>query len=148
MSHRPSQGRTRRSSRSKNEAVLQPLQPVEEKEEKEEEDVLAELFSILSQGSSHWFSINGDTSCKISLCRLLGFFSPMDYYAFLVLKGLAAYEFNSKKRKMEIAIKINKREHYLRDKRYGLAFPQNAEVTQTKMDMENYLCGKKQQDDK
>ena len=79
--------------------MIQPL---------EEEDVLAELFSILSKGSSHWFSINGDTSCEISLCRLIGFFSLVDYYAFLVSKGLAAYEFNSRKREMEIAIQIDK----------------------------------------
>ena len=78
----------------KNEAGLQPL------DEDEVEDMLAELFLIFSQGSSHWFSVNGDTSCKISRCRLIGFFSPMDYYAFLVSKGLAAYKFNLKKREM------------------------------------------------
>ena len=68
--------------------------------------------------------------------------------AFLVSKSLAAYEFNSKKREMEIAIKIDKWEHYLCNKRYGLLSPQNAEVTITRIDMENFLCGKKQQDNK
>ena len=92
---------------------------------------MAKLFSIFSKGSSHWFSINGDTSCNISLCRLLGFFSPMDYHAFLVSKGLAAYEFNLWKKEMEITIKIDKCNHYLCNKRFGLLSPQNAENTST-----------------
>lgn len=109
---------------------------------------MAELFSILAQGSSHWFSINGDTSCEISLCRLLGFLSPMDYYAFLVSKGLAAYEFNSKKREMEIEIKFGKWEQYLCNKRYGLCSPENTEVTIARFNMENLLGDKTKQNNK
>ena len=111
MSHQPSQRRSRRSS-TNNESVQQQQQV----EEEEEEDVLAELLGILSKGSSHWYSINGETSCKVSLCSLLGFFQPMDYYAYLVSKGLAAYKFNSKKREMVIEIKINKWEQFLSNK--------------------------------
>ena len=60
----------------------------------------------------------------------------MDYYAYLVSKGLAAYEFNLKKREMEIEIKIDKWEQFLSNGRYGLASPQNAELSVTKMHME------------
>ena len=69
----------------------------------------------------------------------------MDYYAFLVSKGLAAYEFNSKKREMEIEIKFGKWEQYLCNKRYGLCSPENAEVTIARFNMENLLGDKTKQ---
>ena len=106
------------------------------------------LSSLAFSPKSHRYYVYGGTSCKVSLCSLLGFFQPMDYYAYLVSKGLAAYEFNLKKRGMEIEIKIDKWEQFLSNGRYGLASPQNAELSVTKMDMENFLCGKKQQDSK
>ena len=68
----------------------------EELANKEDEDVLAELLLFLSKGSSHWVFINSGPSINICLCKMLGFFSEMDYYACLVLKNLAAYKFNKK----------------------------------------------------
>ena len=62
----------------------------------EKEDKLAEVLAKLANGESHWYTLNGDTSSDLLLCRQLGFFSRMDYYAFLYTKGLAAYRLNKK----------------------------------------------------
>ena len=56
----------------------------------EEEDALADLLGVLAQGPSQWYTLNGDTSTKVSLCRVLGFFSEADYHALLVSKNLAS----------------------------------------------------------
>ena len=44
----------------------------------EEEDALADLLGVLAQGPSQWYTLNGDTSTKASLCRVLVFFSEAD----------------------------------------------------------------------
>ena len=40
--------------------------------------------TVLAQGRSQWYTLNSDTLTKVSLCRVLGFFSETDYHAFLV----------------------------------------------------------------
>ena len=51
---------------------------------REEEDALVDLLGVLAQGQSQRYTLNGNTSTKVSLCRVLGFFSETDYHAFLV----------------------------------------------------------------
>ena len=109
---------------------------------------MAELFSILAKGGLHWYSINGDTSVEVSFCRRLGFFCSMDYYAYLVSKGLAVYQFNKTKKMMEVVIEKDKWTCFLLNKRYGLSAPHNAEFTTARIDMKNLLCGKTQRNDK
>ena len=55
-------------------------------------DLLLALLSFLSLGPSFWFLINGDAKAEYSLCRRLGFYSEIDYRAFLVGAGLAGHE--------------------------------------------------------
>ena len=57
----------------------------------EEDDALADLLGVLAQGQSQRYTLNGNTSTKVSLCRVLGFFSEADYHALLVSKQLASY---------------------------------------------------------
>ena len=111
-----------------------------QREEDEEDDILAEVFAILSKGGSHWYTINGDTSSNLSLCRRLGFFSEMDYYAYLGSKGLAAYIMNKQSQMMEVYIVEEKWKGFLVSKNYGLS-SQNAEHTLTKLDMKSLLRG-------
>jgi hypothetical protein len=118
---------------------------VEESEEEEEVDVLAEMFSILAEGDSHWYPINGDTSIDIALCKLLGFTSFMDFYACLMNRSLSKYTFSKKKKKMSISILSDNWPKYLINKRYGLS-PDNAEFAPIRIDMENFLLGKQQRD--
>ena len=54
---------------------------------------MTELLSILAEESSH----NDGPSINISVCKVLGFFSEMDYCAYFVSKNLAAYKLNKKK---------------------------------------------------
>ena len=68
----------------------------------EEEDALADLLGVLAQGPSQWYTLNGDTSTRVSLCRVLGFFSEADYHAFLVSKNLASFRPNKSSRKLEV----------------------------------------------
>ena len=76
----------------------------EEEEEEEKEDILLNLMAKLANGDSHWYIINGDTSSNLSLCRQLGFFSRMNFYSCLVMKGLAHYKFSKTTRRMEIDV--------------------------------------------
>ena len=52
---------------------------------------LAGILSFISSGRSFWYTINGSTSSSLSLARRLGFFSKIEYYAFLVAANLAEY---------------------------------------------------------
>ena len=72
----------------------------------------------------------------------------MDYYAYLVSKGLAAYQFNPKPKEMELDIKKDEWKRFLDSKRYGLSSPHNAELTLTKFNSENVLCEKTKHKDK
>ena len=82
---------------------------------------MAEVLAKLANSESHWYTINGDTSTDLLLCRQLGFFSRMDVYAFLFTKGLAAYGLNKKTRDWEIAICGTRWIEYLVNIRYGLS---------------------------
>ena len=84
----------------------EPRSSISRASQKSEEggDVLAELLGILARGKSQWYTLNGDTNTDISLCKVLGFYSKMDYYALLVSKNLAAYRMNRKTKVMEITI--------------------------------------------
>ena len=52
---------------------------------------LAILLSFISTWEASWFTNNGDTMYKFSLCQRLGFYHATNYYAFLVLCGLAGW---------------------------------------------------------
>ena len=54
-------------------------------------EVLAVLLVFIAGGQSFCYPINGVTSHQFTLCRMLGFFSDVEYYAFLVAAGLAGY---------------------------------------------------------
>ena len=115
-------------------------------EVEEGEDVLVELLGILVQGPSQWYTLNGDTSTQVSLCRVLGFFSETDYYAFLVHKNLAEYRFNKAFVKMELRLPPNEWRSYLDNKRYTVKLSFNAEIEKKKIDINSMLSGKKQSD--
>ena len=130
---------TRRTSRAGDAAT-----PNQKKEV--EEDVLLHLLSILARGTSHHYAINGDNSASISLCKMLGFFSTTDYYAYLVSRGLATYKFHRAKKTMEIDFLISKWTGFLRSERYGLYYPENVEITITVIDLENLISRRTQRE--
>ena len=123
-----------------------PSNQKEEEEEEEKEDILLNLMAKLANGDSHWYIINGDTSSNLSMCRQLGFFSRMNVYSCLVMKGLAHYKFSKKTRRMEIDVLGCNWPAYLVSKKYGLS-TQNAEHSVFRFDMENLLVEKRQRDD-
>ena len=55
-------------------------------------DVLVVFLAFIATCESFWFTINGDITNDVSFARRLGFFRDIDYYAFLVSAGLAAYK--------------------------------------------------------
>ena len=54
-------------------------------------EFLVILLSFTSTCEASWFTINGDTTYEFPLCQRLGFYHATDYYAFLVLCGLAEW---------------------------------------------------------
>ena len=84
----------RRSTRRSNSRI--PGSSRASQKSEEGEDVLAELLGILARGKSQWYTLNGNTNTTVSLCKVLGFYSEMDYYGLLVSKNLAAYRMNRK----------------------------------------------------
>jgi len=59
-------------------------------------NLLVDLLLFIAAGESCWYTINGDTDHEYSLARRLGFFLKEDYYAFLILSGLASKQLNRK----------------------------------------------------
>jgi len=59
------------------------------------QELLTTLLVCITASYSFWFTINGDISTDFSLCRRLGFFSEVDYYALIVAAGLARYAGNA-----------------------------------------------------
>ena len=74
----------------------------------EEDDVLAELLSVLAEGTSHYYCINVNIPVKICLSEMLGFRSKADFLALLVSRKLATYEFNKNKGEMHVEIQKDK----------------------------------------
>ena len=111
----------------------------------EQEDVLAELLGLLTGGSSHWYTLNGDPFAKTSLCKMLGFYNESDYHAFLVSKKLAAYRLDKKSRKMIVEILIDNWTTYLPNSRYHLFIPTNCEIECKIFDLASVLLCKKQE---
>jgi len=94
------------------------------------------LLVYLAHYGAHWFTINGDTSNKLSLCRRLGFCNETDYYAFLVYGGLVGYETNKKTGNSDLEIYRNAWSNML------TSHPDNEELfelNQKEVDMENAM---------
>ena len=72
----------------------------------EKEDIFPEVLAKLANGNSHWYTINGDTSTDLSLCRQLVFLSRMDFYSFLFIEGPVTYNLNQKTQKWVIDIYV------------------------------------------
>ena len=68
------------------------------------QDLLATLLHHLSKSPSRWYTINGNTTTKISLTQRLGFFDELDYYAFLVTAGLSGYDYKKNTTTKELKI--------------------------------------------
>ena len=66
--------------------------------------MLVELLLFIAAGPSCWYTINGDSDHEYSLARRFGFFLKEDYYAFLVLSGLASIKINPNTKEKEISI--------------------------------------------
>ena len=109
-----------------------------------EEDALADLLGVLAQGPSQWYTLNGDTSTKVSLCRVLGFFSEADYHALLVSKNLASYRSNKSSGKLEVVMLVDKWREYINNERYKIVSPVNAEIETKRVDIASLLSGRKQ----
>ena len=109
-----------------------------------EEDALVDLLGILAQGSSQWYTLNGDTSTKVSLCRVLGFFSEADYHALLVSKNLASYRSNKSSGKLEVVMLVDKWREYINNERYKIVSPVNAGIETKRVDIASLLSGRKQ----
>ena len=54
-------------------------------------EMMVVMLAFIAAGPSFWYPMNGDQSHEFSLCRMLGFFSIVEYYAFFVAAGLAGY---------------------------------------------------------
>ena len=65
-------------------------------------ELLAVLIAFTASSSSHWYTVNGGTFSKLSLCCLLGFCSEVDYYACLVSAGLAGYNNRNGKKTLQL----------------------------------------------
>ena len=102
--------------------------------------LLATLLVFIAAGDSFWYTINGDTTTQFSLCRRLGFFSEVDYYAFMIAAGLAGY--TEKRGQAAKQLQINKAEwvSFLKDERYGLS-KETAEQTLKRFDVEALVNG-------
>lgn len=68
-------------------------------------NLLMELLLVIAAGESCWYTINRDSDHEYSLARRLVFFLKEDYYAFLVLSGLASTKINPNTKEKEISIK-------------------------------------------
>ena len=55
-----------------------------------------DLLLFIAAGQSCWYTINGDNDHEYSLARRLGFFLKEDYYAFLIVSGLASTRINAR----------------------------------------------------
>ena len=54
-------------------------------------DFLVILLALISSCEASWSTINGNTTYEFSLRRKLGLYHTTDYYAFLVVCGLAGW---------------------------------------------------------
>ena len=63
---------------------------------------------------AQWYTLNGGTSTKVFLCRVLGFFSEADYHALFVSKNLANYRPNKSTGKLEVVMLVEKWREYIK----------------------------------
>mmetsp|Transcript_4236 Transcript_4236/g.5463 ORF Transcript_4236/g.5463 Transcript_4236/m.5463 type:complete len:130 (+) Transcript_4236:203-592(+) len=67
-------------------------------------NLLVDLLLFIAAGESCWYTINGDIDHDYSLARRLGFNLKEDYYAFLIVSGLASRQINKRTEEKEMII--------------------------------------------
>ncbi len=86
--------------------------------------MLVILLAFIATGESYWYTVNGDATHDASLARRLGFYSHVDYYAFLVSVGLASYV--EKANGKELSINRNEWDDMLNDEAFhNLSYEMN-----------------------
>ena len=106
-------------------------------------DLLLTFLSFASSANSFWYTINGDASAEFSLCRRLGFFSEVEYYALLIEAGLAGIA--EKDEKKEVKILGSNWKSFLISSEHGLSVL-NIEYDVKKFDIDALVRGSKQVD--
>ena len=106
-------------------------------------ELLAALLVFIAAGDSFWYTINGDTTTEYALCRRLGFFSEVDYYALLIAAGLAGYAVTPGHEKKQLKINPKEWVEFIQTEEYGLS-SETAEHIKKKFDIDALVAGKNQ----
>ena len=106
-------------------------------------ELLLSFFVFASSGESFWYTIDGDVTAEFSLCRRLGFFSEVDYFALLVKANLAGYV--NRKGKDVLSILSGRWKEFLVDDDAGLSI-ENLEFSKKRFDIGSFIAGRTQRD--